>query len=586
MTTAREAPLCSSCLRIFSSPTEPSSPTSVYCLRPRLAKAHHHSMVSLKQAVEVKCPICLAVATSLPPEPLSLSPDKSATSFNITKHENEFKISIFVNVNNSTRPVFFNAARVERVRGNRDNELQGMDLCHRWISDCLHFEDPEHHSSCRNHRTRSQTALRRPSHLIQLRREGDDTQSSYTVCKYLPGRELSPDLPYATVSYPGWIDNPATTGELVFENLGSWTSTSQLPVYLHQAAQIAFDAGVQYLWIPMFCANHAEDLITTAHIFAGSAFNIAAMTCVKSSDPLLSSGELSRMPIVRPRWDPEQALAIYRSDSFRDSVTDSSMWDSALFYVEALLSPATLYCGKDQIWWQCYHGRGALCSETLAMTGSHCRTDDNQEGILGQLEPSRLYTREYYKSYSNLDPRASVPFSESGSSNHVDLHGFESLHKCLAALWTWIIATYSMTSTRTLEERVGVIDGIAKCVPLLATPGAADMFNSLSYAHGCWSADLVEQLSWHFAGDEVQDGEALPHRIDSTARFPTWSWLSLPGRVNFQFPIATHPGITSSTLLPNEIFLSPLAKARFSTAEECNAIGVDAAGSKALGEAT
>lgn len=105
MTIIGETPLCSSCLQIFSSLTEPSSSTS------GLGLAHHHSIASLKQAVEARCPICVAVAAALPPKPISLSLDENATSFNITKRENKFRIIIFIHVNDSNRPVFFNAAQ-------------------------------------------------------------------------------------------------------------------------------------------------------------------------------------------------------------------------------------------------------------------------------------------------------------------------------------------------------------------------------------------------------------------------------------------------------------------------------------------
>lgn len=465
---------------------------------------------------------------------------------------------------------------MERSRDNHDEGLKGLDLCHRWISDCLHSENPEHHNSCRNHRARSQTALKRPSRLIQLSR-GDD-ELSYMVCDYVPDQEPSPYPLYATVSHLDCTDNAAVTEELGLENVSSWTSTSQLPTCLGQAAQIALDAGVKCLWTPRLCANHTEDLITTAHIFAGGAFSIAVMNCVKSSDPLLSSGKLNRIPIVRPQWALEQTLAIYEREVFQNSVGGSPLCDSAFFYQGTLLSPATLYCGKDQLWWQCYHGRGALCSEALAMTGNYCKSVDNQEGSLGQLEPNEPYTREYYKSYANFDPQPSVSFSEAALSNRADFRGFESPQKCLTAAWTQIIAAYSITNTRTPEERVTLIDGIAECVPLLVAPGAADIFHSLSYAHGCWSADLVEQLAWHYVCDDVGNRRTLPQRNNTTNGFPSWSWLSLPGRVNFEFPVSTHPGIISTSMLPDEIFLSPVAKARFSTDEECSAIRVVTAG--------
>ncbi|KAI1093874.1 hypothetical protein F5B19DRAFT_447690 [Rostrohypoxylon terebratum] len=574
MPIAKEAPLCSSCQQIFSSLTEPSSPTSGYSLLPKFAQTHHPSIASLKEAAEARCPICVVVAAALPSEPLTTPLEGNATSFNISKDKDNFAITVFIN---PSKPVFFNVPQVEQGQGNRDNELQGFGLCYRWISDCLVSENPTHHGSCRNHRTRSQAALKRPSRLIQLRKEGDDAHVSYTVRQYPSGQESSSNPVYATIIHPDWPDNLVSAGEFQLQNVDSWASVSQLPNCLQQAAQIALDAGVQYIWTPKLRANDSEDPITTAHIFASSAFNIAAMACTMPADPLLPSEELSRMPVVRPQWNPQQTLAIYKKESFRDSVCDSPLWHSPLFYQAILLSPATLYCGKDQLWWQCYHGRGAICSEALAATGNRCRTVDNQEGALGQLEPDESYARENFKTYANFDPLPSASSSSgAGSSGHADFRGFESPQKCLAAMWTHIIPTCSKVGGRTSKEIAATVSGIAECVPPLAAPGAADLINSLSYAHACWSADLVEQLAWHF---DIENGLNLPHRDKTADRFPTWSWLSAPGRVNFQFPVSTNPGIVSTNMLPEDIFLSPVAKARFVTAEECGAIGVVTAGS-------
>lgn len=52
------------------------------------------------------------------------------------------------------------------------------------------------------------------------------------------------------------------------------------------------------------------------------------------------------MPIVRPQWNPRQALAILKRETFSKLIHDSRLWDSTLYQV-TLLSPATLYCGKE-----------------------------------------------------------------------------------------------------------------------------------------------------------------------------------------------------------------------------------------------
>ncbi|RYP16768.1 hypothetical protein DL767_010134 [Monosporascus sp. MG133] len=337
-------PLCPSCLHIFSSQTEPSGLRSDYHPRIHVPELHHLSIASLREAVDAKCPICIAVAAALPPEPISLSPSKPATSFRITQDENKVRVAIFINVNDLYRVVYFNATQ-------------------------------------------------------------------------------------------GYSSSNTT---------------------------IAFAVGVQYLWIPGLCSSHYdEDPEGRAYIYAGSAFNIAA-------------------------------TATYG------------------------------------------------------------------------LEP---------KSFANFDPQPPFSSTEAGSSNGVHLRGFTSFERCLAAMWTSIIAVYSTTKARTLEERASVINSVAKCTPLLATPGAANNFASLSYAYGCWSADLVEQLAWHVKQDHLEGGSTLPYREDGADRLPTWSWLSVSGSANFEFPISTVPGVISTTMQVDTPHLSPVAAARFSTAAECNVIG-------------
>ncbi|RYP56322.1 hypothetical protein DL771_011974 [Monosporascus sp. 5C6A] len=564
---------------MFSSQTEPSGLPDDYHPRTHVPDPHHHSIASLREAAEAKCPICITVAASLPREPISLSPNKRATSFRITQEGNELRVVIFINGIDSYRVFYFHATQVDEDRGNHDSGFRGLDLCYKWISDCLHPENPELHTSCRNHRTRSRKTLKRPFRIVQLRKEDGGNQLSYLVRQYPVDRELSSSLCYATVSHPDWTDNLEAIHRSSPGDVSSWTAITRLPACFRQAAQIAFAVGVQYIWIPGLCfSHHDEDPVGRAHIYAGGAFNIAAMACTKPADPLLPlNRETSTVPIVRPAWAPHRALAIYRSETFMDSVRCSPLWNAATFCQETLLSPATLYCARDQLWWQCFHGGGALCSEALAITNNRCRGADGQDGIVGQLK----YVWSDYglpKSFANFDPQPPFSSPETGSSNGVHLRGFKSFERCLAAMWVRIIAVYSRTKARTLEERASVIDSVAKCMPLLATPGAADYFASLSYAYGCWSADLVEQLAWHVDRDNPEGGRTFPYRDDGANRLPTWSWLSISESANFEFPFSTVPGLISTGMGVDTTYLSPVAAARFSTAAECNAIGGVATG--------
>src|SRR5688500_223315 len=104
-------PLCPSCLHIFNSQTEPSGLPLNYHPRTHVPEPHHRSIASLKEAAEAICPICIAVAAALPREPISLSPNKPATSFRITQDENEVVVAIFINVNDSYRVLYFNATQ-------------------------------------------------------------------------------------------------------------------------------------------------------------------------------------------------------------------------------------------------------------------------------------------------------------------------------------------------------------------------------------------------------------------------------------------------------------------------------------------
>lgn len=457
--------------------------------------------------------------------------------------------------------------------------LRGLALCERWISDCLHPESDacsKRHTSCRNHRATSQSAtLRRPRIIMQLRKENDqEGQLSYRVRPY----PSSGGVLYATVSHPDWTDDNAFAGTGVdakctdpTDEICPWAEAARLPVCFREAAQVAIAGGVEYLWIPQMCSirkqqpqdeaegDKDEDenfMRTRAHIYAGSAFNIAAMACTRPTDPLLPLSLTPTVPVVRPAWtasrqqeqQQQQAAAIYKRGSFADSVTHNSpLWGTTNFHMEILLAPAILYCARDQLWWQCFHGHGGsgvLCSEALAMVNGGSGGDD---GTIGQI-------KEAPTAYG-LEPLLSLPGSP-------DLRGFKSFPESLGAAWTNAVGSYSTIAIRSPAMRTSIVDAVAECMSLFLADAAP------VYAHGCWSDGLVEQLAWYVIVPDADKHpsrsgeEVLPCRDPS---IPSWSWLSIVGcSTRFEFPISTVPGVTSSNKHANAPHLSPLGAAQFS----------------------
>ena len=411
---------------------------------------------------------------------------------------------------------------------------QRLDLVRSWVSEC--HSGSEKHVPCKHYCETARQKLNRPKSLLQLRKE-DDKLLFHIRCT----ESGLVDDTYATVSYE-WTDNPSFT-DVDIDAFSSWGSIDRLPRCLQDAAEIVLAAGVQNLWAPLLCSGEDDKPERQGDLYAGGLFNIAALNTNKSTEGCLPSPRTrDRVPVIAPGWAPHQLFVVNDAEKFKESVTKSHLWQRASFQQEILLSPATIYCTKDELWWQCFEG--AIHSEGFATgVGLGSQPDVDMEGAY-DLDP---------KLFANFDPHFAYGWSSATSFGG----RYDSFAECLTAFWISVITAYSRTKAESSVLKVAILNSMAAHVRDLAIVRNPS-FASVSYTNGVWSDMLIEQLAW-FA-DEENTEASLRRTVDK--QLPTWSWLAVDGPVSYEFLDSEMLGAYTNQMYPRKTQIRPVAAAR------------------------
>lgn len=160
---------------------------------------------------------------------------------------------------------------------------------------------------------------------------------------------------------------------------------------------------------------------------------------------------------------------------------------------------------------------------------------------------------------------SSTDETSQGSTNTADsasAKGQTPFTDALVASWTSIVPFLSKSTADSLTSKMDMIQSIAQGVLRIPNRGTGAGPPPLRFTHGCWSAGLVTQLAWHSNNRFPVLHDPPAARQQGQERAPTWSWLSIPGAVNYEFPITTVPGVFCTYLQPGNMFQKPLATAR------------------------
>ncbi|KAF6829607.1 heterokaryon incompatibility protein [Colletotrichum musicola] len=249
------------------------------------------------------------------------------------------------------------------------------------------------------------------------------------------------------------------------------------------AIMIARRAELLYLWIDSLCIiqGDAEDWSTEAgrmsSVYGGSSLNISASSASHESEgcflrPEYFSGGFSADITIDGRKERHDFA---RSSLYAKSVTLSKLASRGWVVQEKILSPRTVHCGEDGLFWEC---KTTMASEFFPGGFRH-------GPFLGGVE---------------------FPLVRRRSSSDLGRRG------TLRESWERTRSWYSGCDLTVPGDKLVAIAGVARAMH----EEAGDRY----YA-GLWRAEMENELCWF-----SEDPRQLP-----AYRAPSWSWAAVDGRV-------------------------------------------------------
>ncbi|KAF6822938.1 heterokaryon incompatibility protein [Colletotrichum plurivorum] len=339
-----------------------------------------------------------------------------------------------------------------------------LSLIAHWTSTCLGT-----HEDCNQNR-----ALAFPTRLLSLATE----PIRLVTTTSWDGRPR-----YATLSHRWGGRKALCLTHANMSGLESGISADTLSQTFKDAIMIARRAGLRYLWIDSLCIVQGDlgDWSTQSgrmsSVYGGSSLNISASSADRESEgcflrpEYFSSGFSADITIDGRKERHDFA----RSSLYANSVTLSKLASRGWVVQEKILSPRTVHCGKEGLFWEC---KSTMASEFFP-GGFH------QGPFLGGVE------------YPLVRRRSSLEIGRRGT---------------LRGNWERTRSWYSACDLTVPGDKLVAIAGVAR---------ATHEETGNHYYAGLWRAEMENDLCW-FSEDP---------RERPAYRAPSWSWAAVDGRV-------------------------------------------------------
>ena len=291
---------------------------------------------------------------------------------------------------------------------------------------------------------------------------------------------------YTTLSHRWGLNEDFVLKNCNLQRLTQGVAWSDLPKTAQDAVDISRKLGIDYLWIDSLCIIQEDDddwvdqSRKMSVIYSDSWLNIAAADSDNSHGGCFRQGEATtRFTFHRVPANPEVFVMQQPSNThqnfgsnYPNNTASSPLLQRGWVLQERLLAPRVVYYAKDEILWECNEMSDCQCG---AIT------------VIARFKPY------HHRSLTTGDP---LPYA-----------------------WMRVAERYSGLKLTYETDRLIALAGIAK--QALAS-GRGD-----EYLAGLWSKDLAHQLCW-----SVLDTWRKPDCYLT----PSWSWLSVLGRVQFTAP--------------------------------------------------
>lgn len=370
-----------------------------------------------------------------------------------------------------------------------------VSLVEQWIRECR-----SKHWACRAPPSLPSKEVYGPTRLIDL-----SETSGLFVARLCEDQSKPERAEYLTLSHCwGGTSNVKLTSETL-EKLRAGYFVRDLPRTFRDAATLATRLGFRYLWIDSLCilqdskSDWKQQAPQMAFVYANSACTIAGVG--PSSDHGLFVSRKA-MPMQPCLFSDSGDAKIYcqkyqedRPDQDTAVLETVPLLRRGWVVQERLLSRRIVYFGGFEVAWEC-----CAHTKTETMSASAC------EALLHGSGASFFRDQE-------------VPLKRNLEAGLSDFRN--STLRCEAFLNAWhrIVDRYSAAALTFESDREIAITGIVFMI---------EERTSLTYSSGLFINLAVPELMWYTA----TSSDSVPARASIDA--PTWSWLSIHGRIRHQ----------------------------------------------------
>ena len=304
-------------------------------------------------------------------------------------------------------------------------------------------------------------------------------------------KNLSPHTKYATLSHCWGTSQPVKLLSKNYQKFRENVDFSSLPRTFQDAITFTLALNIEYLWIDSLCIiqDLPDDWLREASlmcsVYSNSWINFAATSSRDGSGGLFHKSALVKSCAIDATWTglPTGTYLCVDETAWERRIENAPLNQRGWVLQERLLSPRTIHCAYDQLWWSCRDA--PKCCETFP-TGTLTPPWETSPSLDGLRE---------------LSSEDFVPWNEA---------------------WLSVVHAYTKTKLTYGSDKLIAFAGIAQ---------EAQRSRGLPSAHylaGLWKDDLPVDLLWRLASPGTRD--------TTTYRAPSWSWTSVDGEVYFHSP--------------------------------------------------
>ncbi len=348
------------------------------------------------------------------------------------------------------------------------------------------------HRSCNHPRTRQNWM---PTRLLDV----SSAKTTAGTITLVEDTNIPPGLEYMTLSHCWGSKTIISLTQGNIESLRRGISVSKLPRTFQDAVIVAGWFQCQYLWIDSLCIiqdseeDWRKESAAMRHVYKNARLNIAATGASDSSFGLFVDRNPSLIPTgsVSVSWDgklPKGDFHFYLRRIWEQGINRAPLNRRGWVYQERYLSRRNLHFGSESMFFECH-----------------------------ELEACETFP-------------AGLPIILNA---HL-INRFKAVDLSSDQLRT-------ARATSVLESWKKIVVPFMECVftypsdKVVAFSGIAEEFGSRSndiYLAGLWkNCFFIEQLLWYV--NVRKQGNDQPSARPLVYRAPSWSWLSIDGRINF-----------------------------------------------------